>query len=238
MCTALTSSGRFSRKPAKEKGYTQDEFAEIIGASHATLSALENGKGVSSQTLMRAISDLGLKLVVLPKGAQAEVHDAPASVVSASALRAKKGVTVNSDASLMVRLGGRKDWATGSHEERRSFRVLGRDGLGASLFAPALNGALRARGTLRCPADIFLVLGALPEDARLDELQRFYGVAEGDYFGLLAQIGWECAGAVEVMPSEDWALAACEPGAAAREAIDSRGTVGRLAAIAVRHLHR
>lgn len=49
--------------------------------------------------------------------------------------------------------------------------------------------------------------GLLPEDARLDELQRFYGVAEGDYFGLLAQIGWECAGAVEVMPSEDWALA-------------------------------
>ena len=69
-------------KTRKEKGYTQDEFAEIIGASHATLSALENGKGVSSQTLMRAISDLGLKLVVLPKGAQAEVHDAPASVVS------------------------------------------------------------------------------------------------------------------------------------------------------------
>lgn len=49
--------------------------------------------------------------------------------------------------------------------------------------------------------------GLLPEDARLAELQRFYGVAEGDYFGLLAQIGWECAGAVEVMPSEDWALA-------------------------------
>ncbi len=48
--------------------------------------------------------------------------------------------------------------------------------------------------------------GLLPEDARLNELQRFYGVAEGDYFGLLAQIGWECAGAVEVMPSEDWSL--------------------------------
>ena len=62
MCTALTSSGRFSQKTRKEKGYTQDEFAEIIGVSHATLSALENGKGVSSQTLMRAISDLGLKL--------------------------------------------------------------------------------------------------------------------------------------------------------------------------------
>ena len=78
----LDQLGSFLQKTRKEKGYTQDEFAEIIGASHATLSALENGKGVSSQTLMRAISDLGLKLVVLPKGAQAEVHDAPASVVS------------------------------------------------------------------------------------------------------------------------------------------------------------
>ncbi len=48
--------------------------------------------------------------------------------------------------------------------------------------------------------------GLLPEDARLDELRRFYGVAEGDYFGLLAQIGWECAGAVEVVPPEDWML--------------------------------
>ena len=64
----LDQLGSFLRKTRKEKGYTQDEFAEIIGASHATLSALENGKGVSSQTLMRAISDLGLKLVVLPKG--------------------------------------------------------------------------------------------------------------------------------------------------------------------------
>lgn len=78
----LDQLGSFLQKTRKEKGYTQDEFAEIIGASHATLSALENGKGVSSQTLMRAISDLGLKLVVLPKGAQAEVHDAPAPVVS------------------------------------------------------------------------------------------------------------------------------------------------------------
>ena len=64
----LDQLGSFLQKTRKEKGYTQDESAEIIGASHATLSALENGKG--------------LKLVVLPKGAQAEVHDAPASVVS------------------------------------------------------------------------------------------------------------------------------------------------------------
>lgn len=78
----LDQLGSFLRRVRKEKGYTQDEFAEIIGASHATLSALENGKSVSSQTLMRAISDLGLKLVVLSKGAQAEVREAPASAVA------------------------------------------------------------------------------------------------------------------------------------------------------------
>ena len=82
----LDQLGSFLRRVRKEKGYTQDEFAEIIGASHATLSALENGKSVSSQTLMRAISDLGLKLVVLPKGAQAEVREsaAPAAAFSRS----------------------------------------------------------------------------------------------------------------------------------------------------------
>ena len=82
MSTASTSSGRFSRKPARKRGTPKMSSPRSSVPSHATLSALENGKGVSSQTLMRAISDLGLKLVVLPKGAQAEVHDAPASVVS------------------------------------------------------------------------------------------------------------------------------------------------------------
>ena len=37
----LDQLGSFLQKTRKEKGYTQDEFAEIIGASHATLSALE-----------------------------------------------------------------------------------------------------------------------------------------------------------------------------------------------------
>lgn len=45
--------------------------------------------------------------------------------------------------------------------------------------------------------------GLLPEDTRLQEIMRFYGVADGDYFNLLANIGWECAGAVEVISPED-----------------------------------
>ncbi len=56
----LDQLGSFLQKTRKEKGYTQDEFAEIIGASHATLSALENGKGVSSQ-IPHTRSSLGLK---------------------------------------------------------------------------------------------------------------------------------------------------------------------------------
>lgn len=83
----LDQLGAFLAETRKRKGYTQDEFAEIIGTSHATLSALENGKSVGSQTLMRAVSDLGLKLVVLPKGSRAEVHEdvpAPAGVFRAA----------------------------------------------------------------------------------------------------------------------------------------------------------
>ncbi len=80
----LDHLGSFLRETRKERGYTQDEFAEIVGASHATLSALENGKSVSSQTLMRVVSDLGLKLVVLPKSARAEVHEAGAPMSTSS----------------------------------------------------------------------------------------------------------------------------------------------------------
>lgn len=38
---------------------TQSEFAEIVGVSHATLSAIKNGKPVSSTTIMRTLLFLG-----------------------------------------------------------------------------------------------------------------------------------------------------------------------------------
>lgn len=40
---------------------TQSEFAEIVGVSHATLSAIKNGKPVSSTTIMRTLLFLGLR---------------------------------------------------------------------------------------------------------------------------------------------------------------------------------
>lgn len=86
----LEQLGAFLGKTRKRKGYTQDEFAEFLGTSHATLSALENGKSVASKTLMTAINDLGLRLVVLPKGEriQVGVGDPPGTTSTAQAERA------------------------------------------------------------------------------------------------------------------------------------------------------
>lgn len=59
--------GAFLKRTRQEKGLNQIEYAEMIGVSHATLSALENGKSVSTTTLERALQFLGLRLIVLPK---------------------------------------------------------------------------------------------------------------------------------------------------------------------------
>jgi serine/threonine-protein kinase HipA len=42
--------------------------------------------------------------------------------------------------------------------------------------------------------------GLLPEEARRSAAEADHGVERGDTFGLLAAIGWECAGAVSVLP--------------------------------------
>ena len=109
--------------------------------------------------------------------------------------------------TLEVRLGGEKIGQLARTKNGARF-AFSEEVASAHPFSPLLSTALCVQeepfGVRRT---FSWFSGLLPEDARLAELQRFYGVAEGDYFGLLAQIGWECAGAVEVMPSEDWALA-------------------------------
>ncbi len=42
--------------------------------------------------------------------------------------------------------------------------------------------------------------GLLPEEARRGAAELAHGVERGDTYGLLAAIGWECAGAVSVLP--------------------------------------
>lgn len=51
--------------------------------------------------------------------------------------------------------------------------------------------------------------GLLPEDARLNELRRFFGVRSESYLDLLREVGWECAGAVRVVPS-DCSIGSCD----------------------------
>ena len=53
----------------KERAYTQEEFAKLIGISRATLSKLENGifSKVSALVLENALSTLGYGLSIEPK---------------------------------------------------------------------------------------------------------------------------------------------------------------------------
>ncbi len=44
--------------------------------------------------------------------------------------------------------------------------------------------------------------GLLPEGTRRERIEARFGLREGDTFGLLAEIGWECAGAVAVMAED------------------------------------
>ena len=70
---SLEQFGEFVREARRSRGYTQVEFAKMVGTSHATLSNLENGKPVSSALLMRSLLVLGSRIVVAPKSATVKV---------------------------------------------------------------------------------------------------------------------------------------------------------------------
>lgn len=70
---SMEQLGAFLKQYRRARGLTQNDYAEMLGISHATLSALENGRSVSTLTLERALQWLGLRLVVLPKSADARV---------------------------------------------------------------------------------------------------------------------------------------------------------------------
>lgn len=68
--------GRHLAELRKSRGISQIDFAESLGVSRTTLSALENGGSVSSTILIRAISLLGSRIVVAPKSATVAVSEA------------------------------------------------------------------------------------------------------------------------------------------------------------------
>ncbi|MBC2890054.1 type II toxin-antitoxin system HipA family toxin [Gordonibacter massiliensis (ex Traore et al. 2017)] len=69
--------------------------------------------------------------------------------------------------------------------------------------------------------------GLLPEDTRLNELRRFFGISSGSYLDLLREVGWECAGAVKVVPTG--AVNSGESGSTIR--LDEEELARRLAAL-------
>jgi len=72
---SLEKLGAFLQDTRKQQGRTQNDFAELIGVSHATLSALENGRNVSTVTLEKALQFLGLRMVIVPKSASVHVDE-------------------------------------------------------------------------------------------------------------------------------------------------------------------
>lgn len=70
--------------------------------------------------------------------------------------------------------------------------------------------------------------GLLPEDARLEQVKAFYSIT-GDYLDVLEQIGWECAGAVEVMAESQWEKREEEP--PDYEELEPEGLARRLCAL-------
>lgn len=71
---SLEDLGEFLQEARKEKNISQKEMAASLGFSSVTLSALENGKNVSTEKVERYLQMLGYRIVIAPKSAQVEVR--------------------------------------------------------------------------------------------------------------------------------------------------------------------
>ena len=67
--------GRAAREARITKGIDQAELAARMGVSRMTISRLERGENVSQTTAIRALSECGYRIEVLPKLARIEVHN-------------------------------------------------------------------------------------------------------------------------------------------------------------------
>lgn len=74
---SATQFGRLVARARRERGYTQQQFADALAVNRETLSKLENGHVVSSALVFAAAGRLGFRLVVVPKTADVRVteHD-------------------------------------------------------------------------------------------------------------------------------------------------------------------
>ncbi len=87
--------------------------------------------------------------------------------------------------------------------QRRGFRYAPAPGSRPLTVSPAGAGEPWDLGFSRAWFD-----GLLPEGEQRTAAERRHRVERGDTFGLLAAIGWECAGAVSVLPAQ-WPSRRC-----------------------------
>lgn len=67
--------GERIRTLRRNKGLRQDELADRIGVTRMTISRLERGESVSVDTAVRALSECGYAIAVVPKFVRLAVLD-------------------------------------------------------------------------------------------------------------------------------------------------------------------
>lgn len=59
--------GERIRRARQDRGFNQDELANRIGVTRMTISRLERGESVSVDIALRALSECGIALALVPK---------------------------------------------------------------------------------------------------------------------------------------------------------------------------
>lgn len=67
--------GEHVRRARQARGFHQDELANRIGVTRMTISRLERGESVSVDIALRALSECGIALALVPKFSRVTVID-------------------------------------------------------------------------------------------------------------------------------------------------------------------
>lgn len=67
--------GERVRHARQARGFHQDELANRIGVTRMTISRLERGESVSVDTALRALSECGIALALVPKFSRVTMTD-------------------------------------------------------------------------------------------------------------------------------------------------------------------
>lgn len=70
-----TDLGESVRRVRKARGFRQVELAERTGVTRMTISRLERGDAVSVATAIRALSECGFEVVIVPKFSRVSINE-------------------------------------------------------------------------------------------------------------------------------------------------------------------